>query len=119
MAKSGQLEHLNNDEGFKATMRVFDAMGLNALEFDDKTAMPQEEQFWEMFDGLYNLNEQEMRRELPNIITDPSNQAKVQALLAGRPESSKVAEQSKQLLVWNYLNTSRKSVTSEQSHHGQ
>jgi hypothetical protein len=50
-----------------------------------------------MFDGLYGLNEAEMKREMPSIITDPSNQAKVNALLAGRPESSKAAEQALKL----------------------
>ena len=94
MARSGQLDHLANDEGFKATMRVLDAMGLGTIEFDNNSAQPQEEQFWEAFDGLFGLNEAEMKREIPNIITDPSNQAKVNALLAGRPESSKAAEQA-------------------------
>jgi hypothetical protein len=94
MARSGQLDHLANDEGFKATMRVLDAMGLGTIEFDNNSAQPQDEQFWEAFDGLFGLNEAEMKREIPNIITDPSNQAKVNALLAGRPESSKAAEQA-------------------------
>jgi len=38
-----------------------------------------------------------MKRELPNFITDPSNQQKVAALLAGRPESSKAAEQTSRI----------------------
>jgi hypothetical protein len=46
--------------------------------------MPYEQQFWEQFDIIMGLSEDEMRQELPNFITDPSNQAKVDALLADK-----------------------------------
>jgi hypothetical protein len=97
MARCGLLDHLQGDEGFSATMRVLDTMGLGAMDFNDKTAMPTEEQFWEQFDGVYSLTEAEMKRELPNFVTDPNNRSKVDALLEGRTESLKETEQTRQL----------------------
>jgi hypothetical protein len=82
MARNGLLSHLDNDEGFKATIRVMDAMGLDAIEFNDKTAQPIEEQFWEQFDGVFGLTEAGLKEDLPYFVTDPSNQAKVEALFA-------------------------------------
>jgi len=73
MARCGLLDHMQSDAGFQATMHVMDTMGLGAVEFNDKTAMPTEEQFWSQFDGVYELTEAELKRELPNIVTDPSN----------------------------------------------
>jgi len=78
-------------------MRVLDIMGLGAIDFNDKSAQPMEEQFWEQFDGVFALTETEMRRELPNIITDPANQAKVEALLAGRSQEAVGAENTQKL----------------------
>ncbi len=97
MARCGLLDHLKDDEGFQSTMRVLDTMGLGAITFNDKTAMPTEEQFWEQFDGVYQLTEAEMRAELPNFVTDPNNRAKVDALMEGRTESLKEAESTRQL----------------------
>lgn len=34
------------------------------------------------------LREEEMHKELPSFVTDPSNQAKVEALLAGRRQAA-------------------------------
>ena len=59
-------------------------LGLDHIEIDKKSAQPYEEQFWEQFDYLQNLTEEEMKKELPYFITDPTNQAKVEALLSGR-----------------------------------
>jgi len=73
MARCGLLDHMQSDAGFQATMHVMTTMGLDAVEFNDKTAMPTEEQFWSQFDGVYELTEAELKRELPNIVTDPSN----------------------------------------------
>lgn len=81
LAKAGKLAHLEHDEGFQATIRVLDAMGLKNVQFSQHTAMPSEEQFWQQFDGFYQLTESSMRKELPNFISDPSNLAKVSALL--------------------------------------
>lgn len=82
MARQGQLAHLQNDAGFQATMKVMGQLGLDAMEFDTKhTAEPLEEQFWNQFDGIYDLTEQEMKDELPLIITDPSNRAQVEAIM--------------------------------------
>lgn len=95
MARTGKLDHLQNDPGFQASMRVMEAMGLGSIEFDAYTARPVEEQFWEQFDGVYELTEKEMRQELDHFITDPSNRAKVEALLAGQAAAK--ADETRQL----------------------
>ena len=59
-------------------------LGLDHITIDKKTAQPYEEQFWEQFDTYMELSEQEMIKELPAFVTDPSNRAKVEALLAGK-----------------------------------
>jgi len=82
MAKSGKFDHMQDDAGFQATMRVMSAMGMDAVEFNHKSAQPLEEQFWEQFDGIYDLTEAKMKKDLPLFVTDPSNQAKVDAILA-------------------------------------
>ena len=83
LAKSGKLAHLERDEGYQATIRVLEALDLGDIEIEQTTAMPVEEQFWQQFDGFYQLTPDKMRKELPNFITDPSNLAKVSALLEG------------------------------------
>lgn len=72
-------------------------LGLDHIEIDRKSAQPYEEQFWEQYDVIQDLSEEEMRKELPVFITDPSNQAKVEALLAGRPNASIPAEHTQRL----------------------
>jgi hypothetical protein len=68
------------------------ALGFETMEFDDKTAMPMEDQFWDQFDGIYSLTEAGMKAELPNMITDPQNRIAVQALLAERGDTAAIAE---------------------------
>lgn len=87
MARNGLLSHLENDEGYNATIRVMDAMGLENIEFNHRTAQPIEEQFWEQFDGVFSLTEGGLREELPFFVTDPSNLAKVEALFATKQEA--------------------------------
>ena len=43
------------------------------------------------------LNENDLYKELPTFITDPSNQAKVEALLEGRTKEVIDGESSKQI----------------------
>lgn len=43
LARTGHLDHLSGDEGYQATMRVLETMGLGAINFDNKTAQPLEE----------------------------------------------------------------------------
>jgi hypothetical protein len=82
MARQGKLNHLKDDAGFQATMRVLTAMGFDTVEFSNKSSMPLEEQFWEQFDGMYDLSEKEMKEDLELFVTDPNNRAKVEAILA-------------------------------------
>lgn len=86
MAKTGKLDHLKEDAGFQATMRVMDKLGLNAVEFNDKSAEPLEEQFWKQFDGMYDLTEAGMQSDLPLLTTDPNNKAAIEAILAQHQE---------------------------------
>lgn len=53
------------------------AVGLGKVDITTQTSMPVEEQFWQQFDVINDLTESSMRKELPNFISDPSNQAKV------------------------------------------
>ncbi len=58
------------------------ALGMDAVEFNFKTAEPLEHQFWEQFDGMYELTEASMKEDLPMIVTDPSNRAAIEATLS-------------------------------------
>lgn len=91
-AKLGHLEHLQNDDGFKATQKMFNALNLNLIEFNTNSAQPYEEQFWEQFDAVFQLTEDTMRQELPYFVTDPTDLDKVNALF--KNESSQVAEET-------------------------
>jgi hypothetical protein len=85
------------DEGYEASARVMEALGLNRVEIDRKSAQSYEEQFWEQYDVLMELSEEGLNRELPVFVTDPSNQAKVEALIAGR-KGAAIAQESTQRL---------------------
>lgn len=93
----GQLPHLEQDPGYQATLRVMSKLGLDKIEFDRKSAEPYEEQFWNQYDVYMELSEEEMHQELPAIIVDPSNRAKVEAVLAGRRQQVFETEQSQKL----------------------
>lgn len=84
LAASGKLDHLKGDDGFEATQRVFKALGFDSFKFSKKTSEPFEEQFWRHFDLHFNVTEVGLRKELPFFCVDPSNRAKVEALLASK-----------------------------------
>jgi hypothetical protein len=86
--KLGQLPHLQNDPGFQATCRIMEKLGLDHVEIDRKSAEPYEQQFWAQYDVIQNLNEEEMRKELPAFVVDPSNRAKVEAVIEGRRQAA-------------------------------
>jgi hypothetical protein len=96
-ARLGKLPHLQNCPDFQTASAVLAKLGLDTIEIDRKSAQPFEEQFWEQYDVLNDLSEEELRRELPVFLTDPSNQAKVEALLEGRKSASDIAEESHKL----------------------
>ena len=79
LAKAGLLPHLAHDEGYLATDRVMDAIGMGAYPPDRTTAEPFEDQFWSNLDGHLNLTDEGMRSELP-AITGPSGE-RAQALM--------------------------------------
>jgi hypothetical protein len=91
-----QLGLIQKNEDFEAAQRVMESLGLSKVEIDRKTAQPYEEQFWDQFDVIFELSEDGLQRELPAFVTDPSNKAKVEALIAGRkysiPESTQKLE---------------------------
>lgn len=74
-----------------------EALGLNKIEIDRKTAQSYEEQFWDQYDVINELSEEGLNRELPVFVTDPSNKAKVEALIAGRKGTSVFGESSHKL----------------------
>lgn len=43
MGRTGKLAHLQGHEGYEATMRSMDKLGLGQIEFDGTTAQPVEE----------------------------------------------------------------------------
>lgn len=81
LARQGKIDHFKGDEGFKAANRVWTALGFDTLEFDNKTSEPLEDQFWKFFDSTFHITEEGMRKALPEFCVDPSNRAKVEALL--------------------------------------
>ena len=97
MAKTGKMTHLEGHEGFQATMRVLEALGVGSIEFDHCSAQPLEEQFWGAYDRVFELSEPEMRKQLPYFVTDPNNRAKVEALLGDNPKSVLGEETTKKL----------------------
>lgn len=85
LTKTGSLPHLAHDEGFLATERTMAAIGMN-IPFDNLTAEPYEHQFWGNVDGTFQLTEIDMRENLPQFITDPSNRMVVEALMEERTQ---------------------------------
>lgn len=95
--KLGQLPHLEQDPGYQAAVKVMEKLGLGQIEIDRKTAQPYEEQFWDQYDTIMELSEEEMIRELPTFVVDPTNQAKVEALIAGRKQQAIGAESTRRI----------------------
>lgn len=81
LAQEGKLKHFKDDEGYEAACRVWNALGLNKMQFNKKSSEPVEEQFWKHFDLMFNVTETGMRKALPHFCVDPNNRAKVEALL--------------------------------------
>lgn len=81
LISQGKLAHLEREEGYQATVRVLTALGMDKIQWNDKTAAPAEEQFWGQYDSTFNLTETEMRKALPSFVLDESSRAQVQALL--------------------------------------
>jgi translation initiation factor 2 alpha subunit (eIF-2alpha) len=57
------------------------AMGFDSVEFTKKTTKPLEDQFWDQFDGLYELTEATLKEDMPVLITDPTNKAAIEAMM--------------------------------------
>jgi len=87
LGRLGKLQHLEDDAGYNATVKVLESMGLGAVQFDRKTAMPFEEQFWKQYDAVFELNEDEMMEELPLFTADPTDKAKLESLIDNRTKS--------------------------------
>merc|ERR1712195_147189 len=87
MAKTGKLDHLKDDEGYQATMRVMDTLGFSNITFNTKTTKPFELQFWEQFDITYNLALESMESEMPLFIADPNDSAAMKALVQEHAKS--------------------------------
>ena len=88
---------LNESEGYEAASRVMEALGLQQITIDRKSAQPYDQQFWDQYDIIMELTESGLVRELPAFVTDPSNKAKVEALIAGRRAAAVGEETSARL----------------------
>lgn len=80
-ARAGARPDLVGTEGFEATGRVLAAVGLGDFEASRLTAEAFDSQFWTHFDGHFDLTEISMREELPNLIANPANRMKVEAII--------------------------------------
>jgi hypothetical protein len=97
LAKQGLRPDLAKDESFIATDKVMTAIGMTEIPLSKLTAEPFEIQFWNNFDGQFNLTEIQMREELPYFITDPTNRMKVEAIMEGRSDAHLETEATQQL----------------------
>lgn len=64
-------EDLENNEGFQATKRVFEALQLNEIPIDTNSSETPEVQFWRAIDYIFELTEEGLQEELPYFVTDP------------------------------------------------
>jgi len=78
---AGARPDLAQSEGFQAAQRVFAAIGLGDFQPDKTTAEIFDHQFWTEFDSQFELTELSMREDLPNLIANPTNRMKVEALM--------------------------------------
>jgi hypothetical protein len=76
----GHLEHLNGDQGFEAFKKIMHTFKFDEFELRLNTAQPLEEQFWDAFDELFEITEEQLMKDLPLFITDPKDVAKIEAL---------------------------------------
>jgi len=76
--KGGLRNDLADDEGYLATDRVMKALGLSDFNLSTKTAEEFESQFWGAFDDTQNLNEAEMRKLIPLIVSDPQTRMRIE-----------------------------------------
>jgi hypothetical protein len=97
LAKQGLRPDLAQDESFLTTDKVLNAIGMTQIPLSNLTAEPYETQFWNNFDGQFNLTEIQMREELPYFITDPTNRMKVEAIMNGRSDAHLETEETQQL----------------------
>lgn len=74
--KAGIRNDLAEDEGYLATDRVMKALGVE-YSFSKLTAADAETQFWNSFDVSQNLNEEEMRKLIPLIVSDPQTRMRI------------------------------------------
>jgi hypothetical protein len=85
LAKGGLRPDLAGDEGFAATERVFSAINFS-VTLNVNSAEPYEGQFWSGFDHQFALTEIDMREKVPTMISDPSNQMRVEAIMEERTQ---------------------------------
>ncbi len=90
---------LENDEGFLATQRVVDAIGLNQYPIEKTTAQTPEFQFWDGVDQVLNLTSEGLKEQLPLLVTDDANKRRVQDILnSGGSQEVFGEDQTQQLL---------------------
>ena len=98
MITLGQKGQLNGQAGYNSFVKILEATGLNTFKRNNKTAMPDEEQFTRFLDKTYNVTEVGLNKALPIIISDSKQRDKIKALIeSGQPSSAHLpAESTKQ-----------------------
>lgn len=79
-AKRGLLGDVSQEPSFESFKKIMKLLSLDKVEIRSNTSQPVEEQFWDQFDQIFDLKDEDMHRYLPLFVTDARDQAKIEAL---------------------------------------
>ena len=77
----GRRPDLEKSEGYLATDRVFNAIGLNSSGLDAKSAEPYVFQFNAICDTVLGLTNEGLKQNLAVLVADENNRKKVEELV--------------------------------------
>jgi len=86
LAQRGLLGDVTQDPSYESFSKILKWLGLDNVEINPATAQPVEEQFWEQFDGIFELSEKEMNHHIELFLTTDE-----QARIAALEETKKLA----------------------------
>ena len=92
----GLADELKHDTAFQAFVKGNGLLNLNQIEYNEHTSQPIIDQFWEQYDLVFGLTEEGLKKDLGVIITDPSDRARVEAILNNK--SSGIAKEQTQYI---------------------
>ena len=91
LAQKGKLGDLTNEPSYLSFEMVLAALGLDSSP--TSSAEPYEDQFWNRFDNVFELREEQMEQDLPLFVTDPAEQSRIEAIMDGsyieQPEATR------------------------------